>query len=120
MQRRGPRITFFQIEKDTQVFARVRLTHRIPITNCVSLIQQRYFADTDVGDVFLGHGTHVCGSATGATSGPRSKSPAPDYNGEAPGAKIAFDDLSVDGNTLRTPVDLGTGLFPHAYDTGAR
>ncbi len=81
---------------------------------------QRYFSDTDIGDTFEGHGTHVCGSALGAAAGSTVAVPAPDYNGMAPRAKLAFDDISSDGSTLNLPADLNTGLFPHPYAAGAR
>jgi hypothetical protein len=50
----------------------------------------------------------------------RPQAPAPDFNGAAPAAKLAFDDISADGKTLNVPADLNTGLFPHPYAAGAR
>ena len=81
---------------------------------------QRRFKDTDFGDTAEGHGTHVCGSALGAAAGPTSAAPAPDYNGMAPRARLAFDDISVNGVDLLLPGDLSAGLFPHPYAAGAR
>ena len=81
---------------------------------------QRYFKDTNVGDVLGGHGTHVCGSAAGAAVGSSVVAPAPDYNGMAPNAKLAFDDISLDGSNLLIPNDLNTGLFPHPHAVGVR
>ena len=43
------------------------------------------------------------------------------YNGAAPGAKIAFDDIGdASGNLGAIPWDLSSGLFPHSYAAGAR
>ena len=67
-----------------------------------------------------GHGTHVCGTALGEldasapSAGPRA------FNGGAPGAKLAFDDISAGGEALQPPADLNAGLFPHSYAAGAR
>jgi len=45
----------------------------------------------------------------------------PQYNGAAPGAKIAFDDVGdAVGNLGGIPWDLSSGLFPHSYAAGAR
>jgi hypothetical protein len=46
--------------------------------------------------------------------------PAPDFNGMAPNAKLAFDDISLDGLNLLIPNDLNIGLFPHPYAVGVR
>ncbi len=81
---------------------------------------QRYFKDTNVGDIFGGHGTHVCGSAAGSAAGSSVSAPAPDYNGMAPNAKLAFDDISLDGSNLKIPNDLNIGLFPHPHAAGVR
>jgi hypothetical protein len=62
----------------------------------------------------------VCGSAAGAAAGSSVIAPAPDFNGMAPNAKLAFDDISVDGSSLLIPNDLNTGLFPHPYAAGVR
>ena len=67
-----------------------------------------------------GHGTHVAGSALGAAYGSSVQPPARDFDGVAPNAKLAFDDISVDGSTLNLPADLNAGLFPHPYSAGAR
>jgi subtilisin family serine protease len=45
---------------------------------------------------------------------------ATDFNGMAPSAKIAFDDISANGESLTLPDDLNSGLFPHAHAAGAR
>jgi len=42
------------------------------------------------------------------------------YNGAAPLAKIAFDDVASSDGTISVPVDLGIDLFPHSYAAGAR
>ena len=86
----------------------------------LTFLEQRYFSDTDVGDTLEGHGTHVCGTALGAAAGATVAAPAPDFDGMAYNAKLAFDDISSDGSTLNIPVDLNTGLFPHPYGVGAR
>ncbi len=71
------------------------------------------------GDDCNGHGTSVAGSALGALSS-RSSS----FQGMAPGAKLAFDDLptynSVDGTLIFSTDDLNAQLPPHAYSVGAR
>jgi len=67
-------------------------------------------------DAVGGHGTHVAGTVAGAAD----SAFAGEYNGTAPGAKIAFDDISPDGWSLYgLPYDLND-LFPHSYDAGAR
>ncbi len=73
-----------------------------------------------MGDVPDGHGTHVAGCAVGSPAGGNASAAAADYRGVAPGAKLAFDDVSADGTTLWLPADLNAGLFPHAYAAGAR
>ncbi len=67
-----------------------------------------------------GHGTHVAGCAVGSTAITNAQTFAADYRGVAPNAKLAIDDISVDGVTLSLPADLNTGLFPHPYAAGAR
>ena len=43
------------------------------------------------------------------------------YNGAAPGAKIAFDDVGdAQGSLGGIPLDLNSDLFPHSYAAGAR
>jgi hypothetical protein len=81
---------------------------------------QRYFQSTNVGDVRDGHGTHVAGCAAGSPASNNAQTVAADYRGVAPNAKLAIDDISVDGVTLSLPADLNTGLFPHPYAAGAR
>jgi hypothetical protein len=82
---------------------------------------QRSFPLSKAGDAPNGHGTHVCGSAAGAVEDPGASPGAGAFAGAAPGAKLAFDDLSADGKTLSAvPGDLAAGLFPHAHRAGAR
>ena len=83
-------------------------------------LAQRAFPDTDFTDTYGGHGTHVAGSALGAAAVSTVQAPAPDFDGSAPNAKLAFDDISVNGEDLLLPDNLNTGLFPHAYAAGAR
>ncbi len=42
------------------------------------------------------------------------------YNGTAKDAKLAFDDISLDGKSLYVPSDMTVALFPHSYSVGAR
>lgn len=83
------------------------------------VVTYRYFgtSPTSVGyDSLNGHGTHVAGICAGSSTN-ASLSP---YNGHAPGAKIAFDDIASTGSTLdRLPSSL-LNLFPISYMTGAR
>ncbi|EKX36833.1 hypothetical protein GUITHDRAFT_116999 [Guillardia theta CCMP2712] len=70
-------------------------------------------------DSLHGHGTHVAGTVAGAASPDHSL--ASQYNGTAAGAKIVFDDISNTDYYLNyLPWDLYHGLYPHAYENGAR
>jgi len=67
----------------------------------------------------IGHGTHVCSTVTGETTGPLGA-----YNGMALGSKVAFFDMAkydVKGDVqLFPPPDLDKGMFRRLYDAGAR
>ena len=54
-----------------------------------------------------------------AFAGADSVSERVQYNGAAPGAKIAFDDVGAGLSLSGIPWDLGD-LFPHSYAAGAR
>ncbi|EKX50957.1 hypothetical protein GUITHDRAFT_103539 [Guillardia theta CCMP2712] len=70
-------------------------------------------------DSYHGHGTHVSGIVAGA-AGPINTL-ATQYNGSAPGAKIVFEDVSSSEPYLNyLPWDLGSSLFAHAYNNGAK
>lgn len=80
------------------------------VSNCKNpahrkIVTYRYFASTNVGDALDGHGTHVVGSIAGAalSSVTAHQTWASDYNGMAPEAKIAFDDISSNGDELWLP-----------------
>ena len=67
------------------------------------------------------HAHGVKGSATSGSSADAPPLPFYQYNGAAPGAKLAFDDVGdASGSLSSIPYDLATGLFPHSYATGAR
>ena len=42
------------------------------------------------------------------------------YNGVAPDAKIAFDDIGDASGDISVPADFASNLFPHSYAAGAR
>jgi hypothetical protein len=42
------------------------------------------------------------------------------YGGNAPASKIAFFDMSIDGNSIYYPEPIGENVFQVAYDAGAR
>ncbi|EKX41119.1 hypothetical protein GUITHDRAFT_112852 [Guillardia theta CCMP2712] len=87
------------------------------------IVTYRKFSSTDYQDYYGGHGTHVAGSVAGNAydADPTEMNYAGAYNGMAPGAKIAFDDVGDSKGALPgIPDDLNTGLFPHSYHAGAR
>ena len=86
------------------------------------VVTYRSFAQSDYNDDVNGHGTHVAGSVAGNAIGTDSAHvETREYNGAAPLAKLAFDDIGAPGGTLPgIPDDLADGLFPHAYAAGAR
>jgi len=73
------------------------------------------YTSTDFTDVVEGHGTHVCGSASGSSGSPQLSA----FNGMAPASKMVFIDLDKDG-VLIVPDDLSTDYFPCVYQAGAR
>jgi len=77
------------------------------------VVTYRHWSYTNVGDANNGHGTHVIGSIAGSSGNSNN-------NGLAPDAKIAVDDISPSGSSLRIPGDLSSQMFPHSYQAGAR
>ena len=76
----------------------------------------------DMEDAVGGHGTHVTGSIVGNGAGAPGEVAA--ESGQAPGAKLYFQDIGVTSTGtlagLQKVGDLGSGLFAPAYDAGAR
>lgn len=66
-------------------------------------------------DTAGGHGTHVCGTIAGA-----STTTSMSDNGHASGAKIAFFDMSKDGNSINYPEPVDQNVFKPAFNAGAR
>jgi hypothetical protein len=91
-------------------------------TNHRKIVTYRKFDTSNYNDYFQGHGTHVAGSVAGNAVGTTAAhAEARLYNGAAPGAKIAFDDVGDSSGSLTgIPYDLYEGLFPHSYAAGAR
>lgn len=83
-------------------------------------------ANSDTTDTIHGHGTHVAGTAAGHAQHAAKNWSNPlavaNYNGMAWAAKLAIDDISIDGVSLDPiPYFLDTGLLQPTYDvTGAR
>lgn len=73
------------------------------------------YTSTDFSDVAGGHGTHVCGSASGSSS----NSELATFNGMAPSSKLVFIDLAQEDNLI-VPDDLSSDYFPCVYEAGAR
>ena len=87
-------------------------------TDCVvgthrKIVSYRHFSWSDSTDTPGGHGTSVCSAAVGSATGNG-------FNGVAPNARIAFEDLSTNGDNIVAPSDLTLNLFAHAYEMGAR
>lgn len=62
-----------------------------------------------------GHGSHVCGTIAGDILSETS------YNGgHAPDAKIAFYDMSVDGNSISYPTPISENVFEVSREAGAK
>jgi subtilisin family serine protease len=62
-----------------------------------------------------GHGSHVCGTIAGFVVDIDTN-----LNGHAPDAKIAFFDMSTDGNSISYPTPMSQYVFPAAHNAGAR
>ena len=76
----------------------------------------QYISYQNGGDITGGHGTHVCGTIVGFDE----SLSLDDFKGHASGAKIAFYDMSTDGNSIYYQQPLSTKVFQPAYDAGAR
>eukprot|EP00287_Rhodomonas_sp_CCMP768_P026058 CAMPEP_0202829982 /NCGR_PEP_ID=MMETSP1389-20130828/15861_1 /ASSEMBLY_ACC=CAM_ASM_000865 /TAXON_ID=302021 /ORGANISM="Rhodomonas sp., Strain CCMP768" /LENGTH=1038 /DNA_ID=CAMNT_0049503575 /DNA_START=13 /DNA_END=3129 /DNA_ORIENTATION=- len=65
----------------------------------------------------VGHGTHVAGTISGLSSDPAYV----EYDGVAPMARLAFDDIGVETtDSLWLPASWEETLYPHAYMHGAK
>ena len=87
------------------------------------IVTYRSFSGSDDLDYYGGHGTHVAGSVAGSAQSSVSAEQnfASQYDGSAPGAKLAFDDIGDSQGWLTgIPDDLNSDLFPHPYAAGAR
>jgi len=75
----------------------------------------------DEFDEYFGHGTHVVGTAVGSVheSMRQTQTRQVSFDGIAPGGKVAFVDLAVEGGGLILPSPL-TILFSELWDGGAR
>jgi subtilisin family serine protease len=73
------------------------------------------YTSTDFSDIAGGHGTHVCGSASGSSSSRELAA----FNGMAPSSKLVFIDLAQEANLI-VPDDLGSDYFPCIHEAGAR
>ena len=99
----------------------------VEVAGCINpnhrkIITYRKFDESNYDDYYGGHGTHVAGSVAGSAVGTDAEhEQAARYNGAAPGAKLAFDDVGdAQGSLSGIPYDLEEGLFPHSYAAGAR
>mmetsp|Transcript_15712 Transcript_15712/g.24416 ORF Transcript_15712/g.24416 Transcript_15712/m.24416 type:complete len:1706 (+) Transcript_15712:222-5339(+) len=97
------------------------------VADCVNhkhrkIVTYRGFQQTNLEDTAYGHGTHVVGSIAGdaMSNNDQEMAFAEDFNGAAPLAKLAFDDVSDDGQGLYIPDALDEQMFPHSYNAGAR
>jgi hypothetical protein len=77
------------------------------------VVQYINFANDE--DTLEGHGSHVCGTVAGASLSSNTVD-----NGHAEGAKIAFFDMSIDGNSIEYPSPIDEYVFKPAFDAGAR
>lgn len=89
-----------------------RSSYTSPTTDSSKRKIIQYVAYVDGADTTAGHGTHVCGTITGKSTGSQT------YNGVAPEAKIAFYDIGNSGPYLSVP-SLETYVFPAAKSAGA-
>jgi len=86
-------------------------THRKIVT--YRTVSGAEFADDD----WPGHGTHVVGTIAGLSSDAAMS----EYNGVAPMAKIAFDDIGQESSGwLWLPASWEESLYPHSYAHGAK
>ena len=77
-------------------------------------------APQDLIDSF-GHGSHVAGTILGSPYGTTPGSTPNAATGMAPGAKLAFMDLSSgNSDVVWTPGDLGNSYFQRTFSMGAR
>lgn len=91
-----------------------RSSYRNPTYDLSKRVVVQYINFANSGDVYNGHGTHVCGTIAGSFSS------TVNYNGHGVGAKLAFFDMSVNGESIIYPPPLSKNVFPAAYSAGAR
>lgn len=91
-----------------------RSSYRNPKYDLTKRVVVQYINYADSSDVILGHGTHVCGTIAGSTT------TTVNYNGHGVGAKIAFFDMSINGDSIFYPPPLSKNVFSPAYTAGAR
>jgi hypothetical protein len=91
-----------------------RSSYKNPKYDLSKRVVIQYIDYANGGDETQGHGSHVCGTIAGSTS------TTINYNGHGVGAKIAFFDMSVSGNSIFYPPPLSKNVFSAAYSAGAR
>lgn len=109
-------LSCFFVNEDGQQVPRSTYTDPTFDSSFRKVIQ--YVAYEDGSDNMSGHGTHVSGTVAGSTI--NSGDADYEYGGNAPGAKIAFFDMSTDGNSVWYPEPMSEYVFPASYEAGAR
>ena len=97
------------------MFIRARSTYFAPTFDLTKRKVIQYISYKNDFDTRNGHGTHVCGTIAG-----KSLTTKASDNGHGEGAKIAFFDMSTDGNSISYPEPIGQNVFKPAFDAGAR